>query len=72
MQGVSTMILKIHGITDPKKQMKTIRFIKKVRVFEDLGGKKRGPFKPDDVLRIHIDTANLFILKGKAKEFDID
>ena len=66
------MILKVHGITDPKKQMKTVRFLKRVRQFKDLDGKKRGPFKPDDVLRIHIDTANMFILKGKAKEFDID
>lgn len=65
-------MIKILGITDPRKQMKTIRFIKRVRAFKDIDGKKRGPFKPDDVLRTHIDTANLFILKGKAKDFDLD
>lgn len=71
MQGVLAMI-QVLGITDPKRQMKTVRFIKKVRAFEDIDGRKRGPFKPDDILRIHIDIANLLILKGKAKEFDID
>jgi hypothetical protein len=65
-------MIKILGITDPRKQMKTIRFLKRVRAFKDIDGKKRGPYKPDDVLRIHIDTANLLILKGKAKDFDLD
>lgn len=62
----------IQGITDPKKQMKTIRFIKPVPAFVDLDLKTRGPFEPGDALRIHIDIANLLILKGRAKEFDID
>jgi len=62
----------ISGITDPKKQMKTIIFTKHVPAFVDLDLKTRGPFEPGDVLRIHIDIANLLILKGRAKQFDLD
>lgn len=65
-------MIQVQGITDPKKQMKTIQFLKNVPEFADIDGRKRGPFKPGDALRIHIDIANLLILKGKAKEFDID
>jgi hypothetical protein len=62
----------IEGILDPKKQMKTVLFIDTVPAFVDLDLKTRGPFKKGDVLRIHIDIANLLILKGKAKAFDLD
>ena len=62
----------IEGILDPKKQMKTVLFTDAVPAFVDLDLKTRGPFKEGDVLRIHIDIANLLILKGKAKAFDLD
>ncbi len=55
-----------------KQQRKTVRFIKAVPSFVDLDLKVLGPFEPGDILTTHIDIANLLILKGRAKEFDID
>lgn len=55
-----------------KKQLKTVRFMKAVPRFVDLDLKAIGPFEPGDILRTDIDIANLLILKGRAKEFDID
>ena len=59
-------------VSNQKKQLKTIRFIKHVPKFVDLNLKVLGPFKPGDILRTDIDIANILIVKNKAKEFDID
>jgi hypothetical protein len=60
------------SLAQQKKQLKTIIFVKAMPRFKDLDLKTRGPFDKGDVLRAEIDVANILILRGRAKEFDID
>jgi hypothetical protein len=60
------------SLAQQRKQLKTIIFVREMPQFKDLNLKVRGPFEKGDVLRAEIDVANILILKGRAKEFDID
>ena len=69
---MQTSLVELDSKSSSKKQLKTVRFLRAVPRFVDLDLKAIGPFEPGDILRTDIDIANLLILKGRAKEFDID
>ncbi|RLE39455.1 hypothetical protein DRJ17_00715 [Candidatus Woesearchaeota archaeon] len=71
-EGSQRTLVNLYDKRNSSKQLKTVIFTKHVPKFVDLDLKTIGPFKPGDILRTHIDIANLLILKGRAKEFDID
>ncbi|MCF7859214.1 MAG: hypothetical protein K9N07_07815 [Candidatus Cloacimonetes bacterium] len=60
------------SLAQQRKQLKTVIFLRAVPKFVDLSLRSVGPFEKGDVLRAEIDVANVLILKGRAKEFDID
>lgn len=60
------------SLAQQKKQLKTVVFLGSVPQFVDLNLKAVGPFEKGDILRTDIDVANVLLLKGRAKEFDID
>ena len=60
------------SLAQQRKQLKTVIFLRAVPKFIDLSLRSVGPFEKGDVLRAEIDVANVLILKGRAKEFDID
>jgi hypothetical protein len=72
VKEVQTQLVNIERASQSKKQLKTVLFTKPVPQFVDLNLKTLGPFEPGDILRTDIDIANLLILKGRAKDFDID
>jgi len=60
------------SLAQQRKQLKTVIFLRSVPKFIDLSLRTIGPFEKGDVLRAEIDVANVLILKGRAKGFDID
>lgn len=60
------------SLAQQRKQLKTVIFLRTVPKFIDFSLKSVGPFEKGDVLRAEIDVANVLILRGRAKEFDID
>ena len=69
---MQTILQKSISLTQQKRQLKTVIFLKSVPQFVDFNLRTRGPFEKGDVLRIEIDVANILILRGKVKEFDLD
>ena len=69
---MQNMLEKPMSLAQQRRQLKTVIFLRSVPQFVDFNLRNRGPFEKGDVLRAEIDVANVLILKGRAKEFDID
>ena len=69
---MQTVLEKPMSLAQQRRQLKTVVFLRAVPQFVDFNLRNRGPFEKGDVLRAEIDVANVLILKGRAKEFDID
>jgi len=69
---MQTILEKPMSLAQQRRQLKTVIFLRSVPQFVDFNLRSEGPFEKEDVLRAEIDVANVLILKGRAKEFDID
>ena len=69
---MQTILEKPMSLAQQRRQLKTVIFLRSVPQFVDFNLRSKGPFEKGDVLRAEIDVANVLILKGRAKEFDID